>query len=66
MKSLIVLTIGLKDDNGAALINLDVDPSSSLPSSTLRPQREDLAAEEIICRFVSENLSDWPGIKHKP
>ena len=63
IRSLIILSIGIKDDNGAALIDLDADPWTCLPSST-RPQREDLA-EEILCRYVSENLSDRPDMKRK-
>ncbi len=56
-KSLIVLAIGLKDDNGDALIDLAVDPWSSLSSSTTRPTREDLM-EGILCHYASENLSE--------
>ena len=55
MKSLTVLTIGIKDDNGAALIDLDAEPWTSLVSTTSRPQRDDLA-EEVLRRYVSENL----------
>ncbi len=57
IKSLTVLTIGIKDDNGAALIDLDAEPWTCLVSTTSRPQRDDLA-EEVLCRYVSENLSD--------
>ncbi len=64
IRSLVVLSIHIMDDNGAALIDLDVDPWTSLPSST-RPQREDLA-EEILRRYVSENLSDRPDMKREP
>ncbi|KAL3786770.1 hypothetical protein ACHAW5_002971 [Stephanodiscus triporus] len=64
IRSLIVLSIGIKDDNGAALIDLDADPRTSLPSS-MRPQWEDLA-EEILRQYVSENLSDRPEMKREP
>ena len=65
MKSLTVLTIGIKDDNGAALIDLDAEPWTSLVSTTSRPQRDDLA-EEVLRRYVSENLSDRPDMKRLP
>ena len=65
--SITVLAIGIKDDNGAALIDFDAEPWTSLVSTTSRPQRDDLA-EEVLCRYVSENLSDRPDMKrlHQP
>ncbi len=65
IKSLAVLAIGIKDANGAALIDLDAEPWTSLVSTTSRPQRDDLA-EEVLCRYVSESLSDRPDMKRMP
>jgi hypothetical protein len=66
IKSLAVLAIGIKDANGAALIDLDAEPWTSLISTTSRPQRDDLA-EEVLRRYISESLlSDRPDMKRMP
>jgi hypothetical protein len=66
IKSLTILTtIGIKDDNGAALIDLDAEPWTCHVSTTSRPQRDDLA-EEVLRRYVSQNLSEQPDMKCLP
>jgi hypothetical protein len=65
LKSLFLLSIGLKDDAGDDLVDVDVDPWNSLPAKTVTPQREELAKEKN-CRYYSENLLVRAGMKEEP
>jgi hypothetical protein len=40
LRSLIVLSVGLKKDDGANLIDLEIDPWKSLPANSKKMQKE--------------------------
>jgi hypothetical protein len=65
LKALAVLSAGLKNADGADLIDLEGDPWKSLPVRTIRPQREDYA-EEISRRYESENLLVTANMSRAP
>ena len=66
-RCIVVLSVGLKKNEGADLIDLDSDPWKSIPVATTKPQKEDYA-EEILRRYVAEDLANRVGLKrsHKP
>jgi hypothetical protein len=55
LRSLIVLSIGLKNDDGINLVDLEIDPWKSLPTNSTKQQKEDYA-DKICRRYVVENL----------
>ena len=44
-RCIVVLSVGLKNNEGADLIDLDSDPWKSIPVTTTKPQKEDYAKE---------------------
>jgi hypothetical protein len=65
LKALAVLSAGLKNADGADLIELEGDPWKSLPVRTIRPQRENYG-EEISRRYESENLLVTANMSRAP
>jgi hypothetical protein len=65
LRSLIVLSVGLKNDDGINLIDLEIDPWKSLPANSTKPQKDDYV--DKICRcYVVENLQDTANMKREP
>ena len=64
-RCIVVLSIGLKNNEGADLIDLDSDPWKSIPVTTTKPQKKDYA-EEILRRYVAEDLANRVGLKRSP
>jgi hypothetical protein len=65
LRSLIVLSVGLKNDDGVDLVDLEIDPWKSLPTNSTKPQKEDYA-DKICQRYVVENLRDTANKKGEP
>jgi hypothetical protein len=65
LRSLIVLSIGLKNDDGINLVDLAIYLWKSLPTNSTKPQKEDYA-DEICRRYVVENLRDTADMKREP
>jgi hypothetical protein len=63
--SLIVLSVGLKNDDGADLVDLEIDLWKSLPANSTKPQKEDYA-DGICLRYVAENLWVTANMKREP
>ncbi len=53
LSSLIVLSVGLKNDDGANLVDLEIDPWKSLPANSTKPQKEDYA-DKICQHYVAK------------
>ena len=64
-RCIVVLSVGLKNNEGADLIDLDSDPWKSIPVTTAKPQKEDYA-DKIIQRYVAEDLANRIGLKRLP
>jgi hypothetical protein len=65
LRSLIILSIGLKNDYGVDLLDLAIDPWKSLPTNSTKLQKEDYA-DKICRRYVVENLQDTADMKREP
>jgi hypothetical protein len=65
LRSLIVVSVGLKNDDGINLIDLEIDPWKSLPANSSKPQKEDYA-DKICRRYVVENLRGTVNMKREP
>ena len=61
----VVISVGLANNEGADLIDLDSDPWKSIPVTTMKPQKEDYA-DQIIRRYVAEDLANRIGLKRSP
>jgi len=64
-RCIVVLSVGLKNNEGADLIDLDSNPWKSIPVATTKPQKEDYA-EEILRRYVAEDLANRVGLNRSP
>ncbi len=66
LRSLIVLSVALKNDDGINLVDLaHIDPWKSLLTNSIKPQKEDYA-DKICRRFVVENQRDTANMKREP
>jgi hypothetical protein len=65
LRSLIALSVGLKNDASANLIDLEIDLWKSLPANSTKPQKEDYVVE-ICQRYVAENLRVTANMKREP
>jgi hypothetical protein len=65
LRSLIILSIGLKNDDGANLVDLEIDLWKSLPANSTKPQKEDYV-DKICRRYVAENLRITANMKQSP
>jgi hypothetical protein len=65
LRSLIVLSVGLKNNDGINLVDLAIDPWKSLSTNSTKPRKEDYA-DEICRRYVVENLQDTVDMKREP
>jgi hypothetical protein len=64
-RCIVVISVGLKNNEGADLIDLDSDPWKSIPVTTTKPQKEDYAKEKER-RYVTEDLANRIGLKRLP
>ena len=60
-----MLSVGLKNNEGADLINLDSNPWKSIPVTTAKPQKKDYA-KEIERGYVAEDFANRIGLKRLP
>ena len=60
-----MLSDGLKNNEGADLIDLDSDLWKSIPITTMKLEKEDYA-KEIERRYVAEDLANRIGLKRLP
>jgi hypothetical protein len=65
LRSLIVLSVGLKNDEGVDLVDPAIDPWKNLPPNSIKPQKEDYA-DKICRRYQVENLRDTANMKREP
>jgi len=65
VRCIVVLSVGLKNNEGTDLINLDSNPWKSIPVTTMKPQKEDYA-KEIEQQCVAEDLANRIGLKRLP
>jgi hypothetical protein len=65
LSSLIVLSVGLKNDDGTNLVDLEIDPWKNLPVNNTKPQKEDYV-DKICQRYVAENLRVTTNMKREP
>jgi hypothetical protein len=65
VRSLIVLSVGLKNDDGVNLVDLEIDPWKSLPANSTKPKKEDYANKICLC-YVEENLRVTANMKREP
>ena len=63
-RCIVVISVGLANNEGADLIDLDSDPWKSIPVTTAKPQKEDYA-DKIIRRCVAEDLANRIGLKKR-
>ena len=54
-RCIVVLSVGLKYNEGTDLIDLDSNPWKSIPVATTKPQKED-NGKEILCRYAARIL----------
>ena len=64
-RCMVVFSVGLKNNEGADLIDLDSDPWKSIPVTTTKPQKEDYA-EDIERRYVAEDFANRIDLKRLP
>jgi hypothetical protein len=65
LRSLIVLSVGLKNDDGVGLVDLEINPWKSLPTNSTKPQKEEYV-DKICRRCVAENLWVTANMKREP
>jgi hypothetical protein len=65
LRSLIVLSVGLKNDYIVNLVRLEIDLWKSLPTNSTKRQKEGYV-DKICRRYVAENLWATVNIKREP